>query len=449
MAEMLLEQTVTASDQPVRPERSRGERSRGKRSRGKQGMPLTSQVGMLLEVVRVGVVELWAHKLRSVLTLTLLMLGVFALIVMNSVLDGVMDKVSTGFAGMSWDGTILVAPRSPGPSEEAKHFAMSPGLRFEDLVRLTTAHPNVLAFLPRASMRGVVRTDTTNERAFVNGVWADYGYWMNRPVGVGRGLTEDDSRRRSTVAVVGATLASELFGGSDPVGRTILVNSISFQVVGVQVKGQIFSNQNYEDANGVTIPLETYIDRIDPEHKLSHLAVKLRSKKDLAELSSLMIARNKQAHHGIEDVEITDLDAEVARSYQNFLDQIRGWTIVLLSLASTVLLVGGVGVLSVMLISFSDRRYEIGLRKAMGASDQEVFVQFLLEALVLAALGAFVGTTAGAFTCRALSASFPYGLVVNPFGLLPARVVALVLALVFGMYPAIRASRLSPMEAMR
>ncbi|HEX9508594.1 MAG TPA: ABC transporter permease, partial [Myxococcales bacterium] len=211
----------------------------------------------------------------------------------------------------------------------------------------------------------------------------------------------------------------------------------------------IFSNENYQDANGVTIPLETYIDRMDPEHKLSHLAVKLRSKKDLGELSSLMLARTKQAHHGIEDVEIVDLDAEMARSYQNFLDQIRGWTIVLLSLASTVLLVGGVGVLSVMLISFSDRRYEIGLRKAMGASDEEVFVQFLLEALVLAALGAFVGTTAGAFTCRALSASFPYGLVVNPFGLLMAWVVALVLALVFGMYPAIRASRLSPMEAMR
>src|ERR1700687_944283 len=210
------------------------DRSAAAPDRARRKTRVLPRLGMLVEVVRVGLVELWAHKLRSVLTLTLLMLGVFALIVMTSVLDGVMDKVSTGFAGMSWDRTILVAPRSPGTSEEAKHFAMSPGLRFEDLVRLTTAHPNVLAFLPRASMRGVVRTDTTNERAFVNGVWADYGYWMNRPVGVGRGLTEDDSRRRSTVAVVGATLASKLFGGSDPVGRTILVNSISFPVVGVQ-----------------------------------------------------------------------------------------------------------------------------------------------------------------------------------------------------------------------
>ena len=134
---------------------------------------------------------------------------------------------------------------------------------------------------------------------------------------------------------------------------------------------------------------------------------------------------------------------------QNFLDQMRGWTIVLMSLAGTVLFVGGVGVLSVMLISFSDRRYEIGLRKAMGASDSEIFTQFLLEAAVLAAVGAFVGTLAGAGLCNALSPMFPYGLTVNPVGLVVAWGTAIVLALTFGLYPAVRASRLSPMEAMR
>jgi len=144
-----------------------------------------------------------------------------------------------------------------------------------------------------------------------------------------------------------------------------------------------------------------------------------------------------------------DLEAELARSYQQFEDQIRGWKIVLTSLAGTVLLVGGVGVLSVMLISFSERRYEIGLRKAMGASDGEVFTQFLLEACVLAALGASIGTFLGGAVCTALSPKFPYGLVVNPVGLVVAWVVALLLAVTFGMYPAIRASRLSPMEAMR
>jgi putative ABC transport system permease protein len=111
--------------------------------------------------------------------------------------------------------------------------------------------------------------------------------------------------------------------------------------------------------------------------------------------------------------------------------------------------VGGVGVLSVMLISFSDRKYEIGLRKSLGASDGEILVQFLLEACVLAALGASAGTLGGAVLCKALSSKFPWGLVVNPMGLALAWAVAIGLALVFGLYPAIRASRLSPMEAMR
>ena len=408
-----------------------------------------ARLGLIVEVVRVGLVELWAHKLRSLLTLTLLMLGVFALVVMTSVLDGVIDRISTGFAGMSWDGTILVAPKPPGTSEEAKRFASSAGLRSDDLDRLTAEHEKIAAFLPRASSQVTVQTPTANERGFVIGVWPDYSFWMNRPVGLGRGLTENDARRRSRVAVVGATLGSKLFGGSDPVGRDILVNGVRFQVVGVQARGQIFSNENYQDANGVLIPLESYVDRIDPTHKLAHLAIKLRSKNDLAEVSALMLARVKQAHHGIEDVEVVNLDAEMARAYQNFLDQLHGWSVVLFSLAGVVLLVGGVGVLSVMLISFADRRYEIGLRKAIGASDGEVMVQFLIESVVLAALGALVGTFAGAAVCRALAPVFPYGLVVNPWGLASAWMIALALAIIFGLYPALRASRLAPIEAMR
>ena len=122
----------------------------------------------------------------------------------------------------------------------------------------------------------------------------------------------------------------------------------------------------------------------------------------------MMLGRARQAHHGIEDVEIKDLEAEGARAWQNFLEPDARLAVVLLSLAGTVLLVGGVGVLSVMLISFSDRRYEIGLRKAMGASDGEILVQFLLEALrARGARRARVGTFGGAALCKALLAEVP------------------------------------------
>src|SRR5215471_6122209 len=294
------------------------------------------------EVIRGGFVELWAHKLRSTLTLTLLTLGVFALVVMTSVLDGVMDKVSMGFAGMSWDGTVLMAPKSPQTTEDQKRFAMSPGLRYEDLPRITAPHPKVLGFIPRAQKTSAVRVAGGSEKIYLMGVTREYASLMNRPIGLGRGLTEDDERRHSTVAVVGATLASKLFGGSDPVGRDITVEGVPFRIVGVQAAGQLFSNENWYDANGILIPLETYMDRIDPDHKLAQVSVKLKAKRDLGEVSAMLLERTRQAHHGIEDVEIVDLEAELARSYQNFLNQMHGWTVVLMSLAGTVLLVGGV-----------------------------------------------------------------------------------------------------------
>ncbi len=412
-------------------------------------LSLPAKLGLGWEIVKGGLIELWAHKLRSTLTLTLLMLGVFALVVMTSVMDGVMDKIATGFSGMSWDGTIMLAPKAPETTEEQKRFAMSPGLRSDDLPRLTAPNDKVLAYLPRATKESAVKVAGGTERCWINGVWPDYGRWMNRNIALGRGLTDNDERRRSTVAVVGGTLGSKLFGGADPVGRDITVEGVRFRIVGVQAPSQIFTEELWYDSNGITIPLQTYMDRIDPDHKLANIGVKLAHTSDMAEVSAMMVGRAKQAHHGIEDIEITDLEAESARAWGNFLDQIFGWRVVLMSLAATVLLVGGVGVLSVMLISFSDRRYEIGLRKAMGASDGEILVQFLLEACVLAAVGATFGTFLGTVVCKALSANFPYGLVVNPMGLAVAWVTALVLAVTFGLYPAVRASRLSPMEAMR
>jgi putative ABC transport system permease protein len=407
------------------------------------------RLALIWEVVTGGLIELWAHKLRSILTLTLLMLGVFALVVMTSVLDGVKDKVSTGFAGMSWDGTLYLVPLRAKTSEEQKRFAMSTGLRYEDLDRVAAPHPQVLGFSPRATKRTVVRVAGGAERIFVNGVTSEYSFLMDRPVGLGRGITENDQRRHSTVAVVGATLASKLYGGSDPVGRDLVIEGVPYRIVGVLASGQIFNEELWQDANGVLIPLETYMDRLDTDHQLTLVSVKLKSTRDLDEVSAAVLARARQAHHGIEDVEVKNLDDEQARAWEDFQSQMRGWSVVLFSLAGTVLLVGGVGVLSVMLISFSDRRYEIGLRKSMGADDHQILVQFLLEAVVLASIGATIGTLAGSALCRALSDKFPWGLVVNPYGLAAAWGIALVLAVGFGLYPAIRAARLSPMEAMR
>jgi putative ABC transport system permease protein len=374
------------------------------------GPRILHRFALAWEVVTSGLQEIWAHKLRSVLTLTLLMLGVFALVVMSSLLTGILDKIGTGFSGMSWDGTLMVAPRSPETTEEQKRFAMSTGLRLEDIPRLAIPNDKIEAFMPRASRQVSVRMPSGPERAFVAGITPPYLPTMNRRIASGRGLTEDDARRRSAVAVLGSTMASKFLGGADPVGRDVMVDGLPFRVVGVLAPLMIFNEDTYVDANGILVPLEAYMDRLEPTHQLSQIGVKLKATRDAREISAMMLGRARSAHHGIEDVEVVDLDAEAARAYQNFLGQ---------------------------------------MRKALGASDPEIFVQFLLEAAVLAALGALVGTFAGAVVCRLLSPMFPWGLVVNPLGLATAWATALLLSLVFGLYPAFRAMALSPMEAMR
>ena len=410
---------------------------------------MNERLALVGEVVAGSFRELWAHRLRSLLTLTLLMLGAFALVVMTSMLGGIREKVSMGFKGMSWDGTLVLQPRVARTTEEQKRFVQSPGLRMDDLPLLTAPAERVMAFLPRATTWLPVRMAGGSEQVFVCGSVPDYFPVMNRLISSGRGLTEADGKRRSAVAVLGASLAAKFLGGADPVGKEIVVHGSPFRVVGVLAPLMIYDQGTYMDANGILVPLEAFMDRLQPARRLDSVTVKLRATRDLPEVTALLLSRARQAHHGVEDLEVKNLDAEAARSYQGFLKQMRNLKFVLFSLAGTVLLVGGVGVLSVMLIASSERRFEIGLRKALGASDRMILLQFMLEAGVLGALGALAGTLAGALVCQALSPRFPYGLVVNPAGLALAWATALALALGFGLYPALRAMRLSPMEAMR
>jgi len=406
-------------------------------------------LALAAEVAAGALGELWAHRLRSLLTLTLLMLGVFALVVMGALLHGVIDQVHAGYSGMCWNGTLVLRPRTERTPADQKRFLQSPGLRLGDLPLLTAPDPRVLSFLPRAEKRADLRVPGGVLRVSVTGNAAAYLPAMHRRVAAGRGLTEVDQRQRSPVAVLGASLAARVLGGADPVGREIVLDGVPFRVVGVLAPMVPFNGEMWLDANGVLVPLETFADRLDPQRRLATVTVKLRAARDLEAVSALMLARARQAHHGIEDMEVKNLDAASVRIQAEFQQEMRGWKGVLLSLAGTVLLVGGVGVQSVMLISCADRRFEIGLRKALGASDREILGQFLLEAAVLSILGALAGTCAGVAACAVFASRFPHGLTVDPLWLVTAWAVALALGLGFGLYPALRAMRLSPIEAMR
>lgn len=411
---------------------------------------ISQNLALTLEIIVTGITEIWSYKMRSLLTLTLLTLGVFSLITMTSIMDGLSDKILAALSGSSWDSTVGFYPKDPQTTEESKRFLMSAGLRYEDLSRIAAPHPKILAFIPKAYYTCGVRTSGGIERVVISGVTPDYFPVMNRQIKEGRAITEDDQRRRSKVAVVGPRLASKLMGGADPLGQDILVDGTKYRIVGIYTSRMTVCGDDWWDERGLTIPLETYMDRIDPTHRLSNFKIKLKNKNTLQEVSAEILSRVKQAHHGIEDVSVEDLNQDQAKTRTILDDMLYKWRVVLFSLAGTVLLVGGVGILSVMLISFSNRRYEIGLRKSLGATDRQIFLQFLIEAFVLASFGAGIGTLAGIFTCHLLGPTFPYGnLPINLAGLTFAWLVTSILALLFGLYPAIKAKALSPIEAMR
>lgn len=182
---------------------------------------------------------------------------------------------------------------------------------------------------------------------------------------------------------------------------------------------------------------------------VSFIAVKTDRPERLGSLEAEVVASLKIAHRGVEDFRVQNIAQEIVRARVRVTDLIRNWQIVTGTIAGISLLVGGIGLMSVMLISISERLYEIGLRKAIGATDAEVFFQFLLEAVVLSLVGGLLGVTSGVGITKAAAGFFPAGLPIQLTGLAAALAIAVVLGVLYGIYPALKASRMMPVDALR
>jgi putative ABC transport system permease protein len=201
---------------------------------------------------------------------------------------------------------------------------------------------------------------------------------------------------------------------------------------------------------GLYLPLSTLRKFYTGENSpLTLMAIKTDDFENLRDLKSEAIASLKIAHRGAQDFRVENIAEEMLRVRKEVQTVLTNWRIVLGSIAGISLLVGGIGLLSVMLISIGERLYEIGLRKAIGATDLAVFVQFLSESVVLSLLGALIGAGIAIVVTRALSSFFAAGLPINLPGLATAIGIALLLGIVFGLYPALKASRMEPVEALR
>jgi putative ABC transport system permease protein len=417
------------------------------------------------ESIVIALRALTVNKLRTILTMLGIIIGVGAVISLISIGNGFRKQLNESFASLGTNVMWIMPGRfSFGPDEEGgSNRSQKPPLELTMADTEAIANPlfvsDVVAVAPEYGAGfGTVIYGQEELNANISGVTAEYETVRNQIPALGEFISQEHVTRRARVAVLGATLAKELFQAYDyPIGETIRLNGIPFEVIGVlEEKGQSGFGDEGGD-NAVLIPISTAQTRLSNSgsHRGSLIvrtiyiqAVSQEKMPDISEqITSLMRERHNLADD--EDDDFTIISQAELLQFGNTITA--GLTAFLGSIAGVSLLVGGIGIMNIMLVSVTERTREIGIRKAVGARRGDILLQFLVEAIVLSLIGSMIGIGLGYGISQLLPRVVPNldGTVVTVESILLATGFAAAIGLFFGVYPAIRASRLKPIEALR
>jgi putative ABC transport system permease protein len=405
----------------------------------------------LLESVRTSFEEVRGHPLRSFFTLIGVILGTLAIVVVMSVLDGVERAVWQGVEDLGMDGVLVLSQRTPSDPMERAKASLSHGLRIEDQ-KYFEASTLITAVGPVGVNRAVVTAGTVTRRIDVYGITPTFVSIKGRKASAGRFIGESDVESKKPVCVLGFKLKEQLFGGDEAVGQQVSVGGRRLNVIGVGTKFNMqFVNDDdmRKETGGIYIPFSVYEDMFGRANAISYMLAKANDPEKSIDAEDEAAGIVAHAHNNIHDVRVENVGKEILKERGNIVSVLRNWRIVFFSIAGISLLIGGVGIFSVLKISISERLFEIGLRKSIGAGDGEIFMQFLIEAVTLSVVGAAIGVALGIGVVRIISGFFPAGLPVSLFGLSVASGFAVSMGLLAGLYPSITASRLQPVEALR
>ena len=407
---------------------------------------------VLGEAVRTAAVEVWSHKLRSLLTLVGVVLGTLAVVVMVSLIEAIKVQVWSGIESLGLRGVLFVSTSAPRTPLDEQRAHLSEGLRREDATALADGAADVRAAAPVVFSQQVAAWGDVTRSVRITGTTPEYADVMDRKTRAGRFLSDLDLERRRRVAVLGHVLATDLFGSDDPVGKWIRIGRHRFEVVGVGARiGNDMVNDGWSrrEMESVTVPVTTFQSLLGSGERVPTLAVKAASTDRLGDLGNHLENLLWRRHNRVEDFEVENVAAEIVEAERHIHDMLRGWSIVLFAISAISLVVGGVGIFSVLQISLAERLYEIGLRKSIGAQDRDILLQILVESVFLSALGAALGLVAGMVLCGLFSGFFESGLPVSEFAIGLALLFAVGVGLVAGLYPSLRAAGLEPVEALR
>ncbi|MDT8902239.1 ABC transporter permease [Anaeroselena agilis] len=402
---------------------------------------------MFWESVLIALDGLKANKLRAFLTMLGIIIGVGAVIAMVSIGMGVRQKVETSIAGLG-SNLIIVMPGATTPSGVRLAAGSSTTLTNNDSRAISREIAGVAAVAPSVSRSFQLVYGNQNWTTNVLGTTPEYLDVRNFAVGSGTFFTSKDIDTRARVAVLGKTVADNLFGDVSPLGQTIRINKAPFRVVGVlESKGQ--SAGGYDQDDTVIVPLTTAQERLLGITHLNNISVQAESPEVIdkvqEDIGALLRARHRLAPGVPDNFTVRNL-ASVMATAQETTGTI---TLLLGNVAAISLVVGGIGIMNIMLVSVTERTREIGIRKALGATFRNILLQFLIEAVVIGVTGGLIGIGVGMAGSYAISYVAGWNTVVSPLSIIVAFVFSVMIGLFFGLYPARKAALLDPIEALR
>ncbi|MBU2489192.1 MAG: ABC transporter permease [Proteobacteria bacterium] len=384
------------------------------------------------------------NALRSFLTVLGIVIGVSAVIIMVTIGKGTTAKVTADIAALGSNMLIV----HPGQSRHGGRSAEAKPLEVADVEAIAREVPHLAAVAPVAMKSSPIVFGNDNYNTQAAGVDNDYFKARNWDMALGRTFLPSELRAGTAVCILGNTVVNELFGGMNPLGQRVRLGEISFEVVGTLVaKGQSGMGSDQDDV--ALVPLRTMQRRIIGNTDIPLVFVSVSdgysTEDSVAEIEELLRQRRRITGNKEDDFSVMDM--------KEITETLTGTTKVLTGLLGAVaavsLLVGGIGIMNIMLVSVTERTREIGTRLAIGAMERDVLTQFLVEAVVLSSLGGVIGIVLAVVTSAWLAGLFKIPLVLDPGIVALAFLFSAAVGVVFGFFPARRAARMDPVEALR
>jgi len=389
-----------------------------------------------------------AHKLRTLLSITGIVVGVGAVILMVSAGRGAEKRILDRLGKLGMDLVIVNAAPARLMIGRQRTVATVTTLTAADGRAIAEECPHVIAAAPAVSKSLVVHWESNNTTTAVIGMAAE-GFRIRKiPFARGRPFDADEDRTRRRVAVIGPTVVKNIFGASDPCGQQIRIGRVPFEVIGVTRPRGIDANGMDQD-DIVLVPLETAMRRLLNVPYIQTIYIQARGSQWMDQVEREVRALLRERLRLTEERQDTFTIQNQTTLLKTERDTAHSMTLLIGSVAGIALLVGGVGILAVMLISVRERTHEIGLRRALGARPRDIRIQFVVEAALLAGAGGILGVMAGIASTRAAAVvGFPEAMI-SWLAAAIAFAFSITVGVIFGIYPALRASRLEPILALR